>query len=73
MEWNAMLVLSRRPSQRIVLDLEFSELGDVSPENRRIEIVLVRSKSSSARIGVSAPRDVRVRRAELVDEPIEQV
>lgn len=54
-----MLVLARRPSQSIV----FPELG--------ITIQVVDSSQSVARIGISAPREIKVLREEVYDRIIE--
>ncbi len=50
-----MLVLSRRPEENLV----FPSLG--------ISIQVLRSSTSQVRLGISAPRDVRVLRGELLD------
>src|SRR5262245_41719095 len=52
-----MLVLSRRPDERIV----FPHLG--------ITVRVLRIQGNAVRIGVEAPPDVRVLRHELADEP----
>ena len=51
-----MLVLSRRESEKIF----FPDLG--------ISLEIVRVKGNTVRIGVDAPREVRVQRGELLDE-----
>lgn len=53
-----MLWLSRKKSERIVLAM---------PDGREIVIV----KGARRTIGVDAPEDVKVRREELVGEPLE--
>jgi carbon storage regulator len=51
-----MLVLTRRPSERI-------QIGE------NIAIVVVRIKGQSVRLGIEAPAKVAVRRGELKDVP----
>src|SRR5205085_227637 len=51
-----MLVLSRRPGQKVV----FPSLG--------IEVEVLRSRGSVARLGIVAPDDVAVLRDEVLDE-----
>ena len=51
-----MLVLSRKPSQHIVID-------------DHIRINILRINSSSVRIGIEAPREVSIRRGELKAHP----
>jgi carbon storage regulator CsrA len=51
-----MLVLTRRPGEKIVLRLE---------DGREIEIVLVETDRGRVRLGVAAPRTVTVSRGEL--------
>jgi carbon storage regulator len=55
-----MLVLSRHVNEEILI-----------ADN--IRIVIVRLKGSIVRIGIEAPADITVRRAELADRPIEEV
>jgi carbon storage regulator len=54
-----MLVLSRREGQRIVI-------GD------GIEITVAEVQGSRVRIAISAPKDVRIVRGELLDEQLLQ-
>lgn len=55
-----MLVLSRKPGQRITMDL-----GD----GRSIVITLVEMRGESVRMGFSAPADVKIWRNEIMPEP----
>ncbi len=50
-----MLVLGRKTGEEIVI-------GD------DIRVIVVRTESGRVRLGVVAPRSVRIRRAELVDD-----
>lgn len=52
-----MLVLSRRPGERIFIGL---------PDGRRIEIELVRLSPLGARIGITAPREMTILREEML-------
>src|SRR5688500_18773444 len=56
-----MLVVSRRPNDRIV----FPKLG--------ITVHVVRVEGRSVRLGIDAPRDVRVLRHEIADRDHEEV
>jgi carbon storage regulator CsrA len=56
-----MLVISRRPEERIV----FPTLG--------VTLQIVRVKNNVVRVGIEAPPEVRVLREELVDKPPAQV
>lgn len=49
-----MLILQRKPNQRIVID-------------NRIVITVCESSNRGAKIGIEAPRDVSVVRGELID------
>lgn len=54
-----MLVLARKIGQKLILDTK---------EGVRIEITLVSLAYDKARIGIEAPRDVRVMREELLED-----
>lgn len=54
-----MLVLSRRPSERIVL-----HVGGL-----RVDLVVVEIRSDKVRLGIDAPPEISVLRAELLDRP----
>ena len=49
-----MLVLSRKPSQEIVI-------GD------RIRVSVIKIQGNSVRLGIAAPKDVRILRSELAE------
>ena len=51
-----MLVLSRKVSQRIMLD------------DGKIVITLVAINGSNVRIGIEAPREVNIQREELIEQ-----
>lgn len=51
-----MLVLSRRDGESI-------QLGD------DVEIVIIKSKGKTTQLGIKAPRDMKVLRSELIDNP----
>jgi len=53
-----VLVLSRKKHERIIVDL---------PDGRTVEAMVVDIGNDRVRIGISAPRDVRIIRAELLD------
>lgn len=55
-----MLVLTRKPGEKILV-------GD------DVVVTLVRVGPNSARIGVIAPRTMRIKRSELDDEPSEMI
>ena len=54
-----MLVLSRKQSQKIVID-------------GRIEVTIVKCSGGRVRLGISAPADVSVKRGELEQRATEQ-
>lgn len=56
-----MLVLSRRPGERIVLKL---------PNGEQIELLVadVHRQRKVVRIGIDAPRDVEIYRSEIMNE-----
>ena len=51
-----MLILMRRPDERIILDL---------PDGREIEVVVTSINGKQASIGVSCDRDINIRRSEI--------
>lgn len=51
-----MLVITRRPGEEIVID-------------EKIIIKIVRVQGNQVRIGVTAPRDVKIKRRETCDLP----
>ena len=51
-----MLVLSRKPKERLVLK---------TPEGQRIEVVICQVQRSKVRVGIQAPREVVIERKEL--------
>jgi carbon storage regulator CsrA len=51
-----MLVLTRKLQETIVI---------TTPENRRIEIVVLRMGGNKARVGITADADVNVQRKEV--------
>lgn len=55
-----MLVLSRRVSEQIWLDL---------PDGQRIELMLCQSRDGRARIGITCPREIRVHRPDVQSGP----
>jgi carbon storage regulator len=54
-----MLVLSRKPGEKILVEL---------PGGETMEIVVVRIGPNTVRIGIDAPRTMNIRREELVSE-----
>lgn len=55
-----MLVLTRKISEKMMI-------GD------NIEVTVVRISGNQVRIGVTAPREISVRRGELEEEPAEKI
>ncbi len=56
-----MLCLGRKYGQAIVMDL---------PTGERITVWLIEERTSGARIGIDAPKDVVITRSELLAAPI---
>ncbi|TWT57701.1 hypothetical protein KOR42_10650 [Thalassoglobus neptunius] len=55
-----MLVLSRHVDEDIVITLE---------DGRRIEIKAVAMRGDRVRIGITAPRTIKILRAEILEQP----
>jgi len=52
-----MLVLGRKENERLIID-------------GRIIVTVVRASNGSVRLGIDAPRDISVRREEILGRPI---
>ena len=55
-----MLVLSRKAGQEIVI-------------NGNVTVRVIRIKGNVIQLGISAPKDVKIIRSELVSDPAEQI
>lgn len=54
-----MLVLTRKPGEIVILDLE----------GREVSVHILHTSTGRVSLGVDAPRDVKVRRGELATNP----
>lgn len=55
-----MLVISRKCEERIVLELE---------DGRIIDLVITEIRGDKVRLGIDAPRTIRINRKELIWQP----
>lgn len=50
-----MLILTRRPSERLIIDLE----------TKKVEVIVLGVRGNQVRLGIIAPRDIPVHREEV--------